>query len=62
MIGDVRKFRDRMKELGRRCELVEYEGRSHAFFNHGRKDYADTVAKMDAFLVSLGYLKKPPSK
>ena len=47
-----------MKAAGSRCDLVGYEGQPHGFFNHGRKDgkYAETLAAMDAFLVSLGWL------
>jgi len=54
-------FRDAMAKLGRRCELHSYPGEKHGFFNQGRggnKAYTDTVAKMDAFLTSLGYLGK----
>lgn len=60
-IGSVRRFRDAVVKFGGRCELEEYEGRPHGFFNFGRgggKDYRDTVAKTDAFLVSLGWLEK----
>ena len=48
-----------MKAAGNRCDLVGYEGQPHGFFNHGRKDgkYAETLAAMDDFLVSLGWLK-----
>jgi len=54
--GD-RTFRDRMKAAGNRCELHEYEGKKHGFFNRSRdaKSYNDTIKKMDAFLKSLGY-------
>ena len=47
-----------MKAAGNRCDLVGYEGQPHGFFNHGRKDgkYTETLAAMDAFLVSLGWL------
>ena len=47
-----------MKAAGNRCDLVGYDGQPHGFFNHGRKDgkYAETLAAMDAFLVSLGWL------
>ena len=47
-----------MKAAGNRCDLVGYEGQPHGFFNHGRKDgkYPETLAAMDAFLVSLGWL------
>jgi acetyl esterase len=55
--GD-RKFRDLMKAAGNRCELHEYDGKKHGFFNKSRdpKSYKDTIEKMDAFLKSLGYL------
>lgn len=55
-------FARKMKDKGNRCELVGYPDQPHGFFNHGRTDnkfFADTVRKMDAFLVSLGYLKGP---
>jgi acetyl esterase len=51
-------FTNRMKQAGNRCELVGYEGQPHGFFNHGRANgrYAETLAAMDQFLVSLGWL------
>lgn len=51
-----------MQAAGNRCELVGYEGQPHGFFNHGRGDgsnYRDTIARSDAFLVSLGWLTAP---
>ncbi len=47
-----------MQAAGNRCELVGYEGQKHGFFNFGRKDgkYDETVAAMDQFLVSLGWI------
>ena len=56
-------FCEKMHEYGNRCELIGYKGAEHAFFNFGRDKNApfiDTVNKMDAFLVSLGYLKSAP--
>jgi len=53
-------FAEKMKASSNRCELVGYPGQSHGFFNYGRngnKYFLDTVRKMDAFLVSLGYLQ-----
>jgi acetyl esterase/lipase len=50
-----------MKENGRRCELLVYEGQKHAFFNYGRanhKYYILTVAAADRFLQSLGLISK----
>lgn len=55
-------FAQKMKASGNRCELVGYPGQSHGFFNYGRagnKYFVETVKKMDAFLVSLGYLWGP---
>lgn len=60
----VEMFYKKMNEHGNRCELVGYEGADHGFFNYGSDNNApfiDTVAKMDAFLVSIGYLKAPPT-
>ncbi len=56
-------FYKKMKQSGNRCELVAYKGAGHGFFNHGRnnnKYYADTLARLDAFLVTLGYLDSLP--
>ena len=53
-------FSTKARELGAEVELVAYDDRPHGFFNYGRgdgKDYADTVAKMDTFLVELGWIK-----
>jgi acetyl esterase/lipase len=51
-------FTRAMQAAGNRCELVGFEGMGHGFFNAGRKDsrYEETVAAMDRFLVSLGWL------
>jgi acetyl esterase/lipase len=47
-----------MEAAGNRCELVGYEGQPHGFFNHGRANgrYEETVAAMDKFFVSIGWL------
>jgi acetyl esterase/lipase len=52
----VEKFTEVMKAAGNRCELVGYAGEKHGFFNNAK--YAETLAAMDDFLVSLGYLPK----
>jgi acetyl esterase/lipase len=52
-------FAEQMQKKGNRCELVGYEGQGHGFFNANRKGdeyYKKTVAEMDKFLRSLGYL------
>jgi len=46
-----------MAKVGVRCEIHFYDGRGHGFFNKS-PDREDTVAKCDAFLVSLGWLSK----
>lgn len=59
----VKLFAEKMKQNGNRCELVGYKNEKHGFFNYGRKSngpYVSTVNKMDAFLVSLGYLDPLP--
>jgi len=53
----ARAFADRMQEHGNLCELVPYDGRSHGFFHRGKPDYDDVLARADAFLVSLGFLR-----
>ncbi|MHC4521138.1 MAG: alpha/beta hydrolase [Planctomycetota bacterium] len=55
-------FAEQMQKKGNRCELVGYDDQPHGFFNYGRSNntyFVDTVKKMDAFLVSLGYLDGP---
>lgn len=55
----VEKFTDKANELGAKVELVAYEDRPHGFFNFGRgdgNDYEDSVERMDAFLVDLGWI------
>jgi acetyl esterase/lipase len=52
-------FCDAMTAAANRCELVGYPGMGHGFFNAHRADnsaYRDTIARMDDFLVSLGWL------
>jgi acetyl esterase len=49
------------EKAGNSCKLVTYEGQDHGFFNHGArggKYYDLTLAEMDRFLVSLGWLKQ----
>jgi acetyl esterase/lipase len=50
-------FTAAMKKAGNRCELVGYDGQPHGWFN--TVGYDATLAEMDKFLVSLGYL--PPA-
>jgi acetyl esterase/lipase len=51
-------FAEAMQAAGAKCRLVGYDDMAHGFFNYGRKGgkYDETVAEMDKFLTSLGYL------
>jgi acetyl esterase len=56
-LDSVRRFRDRMEEVGSRCELVEFAGAEHGFFNarpDGNPFYDQTLARTTQFLVDLG--------
>ena len=56
----VEFYSEKMHANNRECRLIGYENQQHGFFNFGksRSEYfSKTVAEMDAFLVSLGYLK-----
>ena len=51
--GQVEAFRDAMLGAGNPCTLIEFEGRSHGFFNKGRgdgTDYEKTIVDMIEFL------------
>jgi acetyl esterase/lipase len=62
-VATAKEYKQRMEKVGHRCELHLYEEQPHGFFNYkNQKYYLDTVEKMDAFLVSLKYLKSKPSK
>lgn len=55
----AKEYKRLMEEKGARCDLHIYEGQGHGFFNYQKKEnYTKTVAHMDEFLKSLGYLKK----
>jgi len=63
----VELFAKAMTAAGNRCELKAYEGQPHGFFNPGRgkgepreeasRCFHRTIRELDAFFVSLGYLK-----
>ena len=60
----IELFREAMQAAGNRCELVGYQEAGHGFFNfrrNGNGAYIDTVNRLDAFLVSLGYIPAPPA-
>jgi acetyl esterase len=57
-VATAEKFDADLKAAGIRSELWIYDGQPHGFFNENKNQQAflDTVLKMDAFLVSLGWL------
>ena len=58
-IETVRRFTQSMLDMGNSCQLVEFEGKPHAFFNYGldnNEPYHQTISAADQFLKSLGYL------
>lgn len=60
-VSTAERFKRRMFEVGSRSELILFKGQGHGFFNHGRSEnrfYEETVAQMDRFLTSLGFLEK----
>jgi acetyl esterase len=54
-VATAEDFSARMVAAGVRCEVALYAGQPHGFFNEAK--YAETLAAMDRFLVSLGYLE-----
>jgi len=60
-VSTVEKFAAGMTQAGVRCETHYYEGRAHGFFNKS-PDQEDTLARCDAFLVSLGWLPRAADK
>ena len=58
-VATGQEYDRRMKAVGSRSELHLYKDATHGFFNKGKKGdhYRDTIAKMDKFLVTLGWLK-----
>lgn len=62
-VATAERFEHLMTEQGVRCDTHVYEGRQHAFFNlyKDKRDFADTVVKVDRFLASLGFLDGEPT-
>ena len=60
----AKQFAEAMTNSGNRCQLVGYEDQPHGFFNYGRSEnkyFNATLASLDEFLVSLGYLDENTS-
>jgi len=55
--ASVLAFESVMKQAGRPCKLVGYDGADHGFFNRG-EGYSKALADADGFLIDLGWIKK----
>lgn len=58
-VAMLEKFRADMQAAGARCELRIYEGGGHGFYrksDHGGKFHEPTLAEIEAFFRSLGWL------
>ena len=57
-VETAERFRDGMRDLGVRSELIVYDGQGHGFFvrNQSEERYAATLDAMLEFLGSLGYV------
>jgi acetyl esterase/lipase len=63
-VETAKKFEQKMRSVGSRCDTIFYDGQPHGFFNKGRSEdkyYVETVQAMDEFLISLGWLKGKPT-
>lgn len=58
-VATAKKFDAELKAVGVASEVWIYEGQPHGFFNESKspESFLDTVLKMDAFLVKLGWLE-----
>lgn len=54
-VATAERYRERMQQLGRRCDLRLYPGEKHGFFH--RTGFLPTLRDTDAFFVSLEYLR-----
>lgn len=58
----LEKFAAGMRAVGARCDLFLYEGGEHGFYNRlsqGGRYYPLTLAEIDRFFVSLGWVAAP---
>jgi len=59
----AKQYKQKMENLGNRCDLILYEGQDHAFFNLDINEemHFQTMKDADIFLASLGFLKGAPT-
>lgn len=58
-VATAEAYKQKMEDLGIRCDLHLYEGMPHGFFN--KTKYTETLIEADRFLTSLGYLSGEPT-
>lgn len=54
-----KEYKQKMEDVGSRCDLFLYEGAEHSFFNKGTY-FIETLKETDKFLKSLGYIEGEP--
>ncbi len=54
-----KEYKQKMEDVGSRCDLFLYEGAEHSFFNKGTY-FIETLQETDKFLKSLGYIEGEP--
>ena len=54
-ITKIRKYQEMVQEFGVTCEVIEYSGQGHSFFN-SQEFFIKTSKEVDKFLSSLGYI------
>ena len=61
-VETAKRFERLMSQNGRRCDLHIYEGAKHGWYNLwvSRDAMAESLIRMDRFLISLDYLKGNP--
>jgi len=59
----AKAYKQKMEDLGSRCDLILYKGHDHAFFNidKSKEMHYQTMEDADTFLCSLGFLQGPPA-
>ena len=59
-VSSSKQYKQKMNEIGSRCDLFLYEDQEHAFFNKGEY-FIKTLVETDKFLESLDYIKGTPT-
>lgn len=55
-VSTAQNFKQKIEEVGSRCDLFLFDNQPHGFFN--KEPYlSETIAKTDSFLMSLTYIK-----